>query len=53
MIRHPHHASFGGRSLSKDVLSVAVRLLMSIEHFIERGFETMDVRPDDTIYHGF
>ena len=53
MIRHPHRVTFGRRSFRKDVVTFIVLVLMSIEHFVERGIRANDIGADDVLYTGF
>lgn len=54
MIRHPHRgASFGRRSFRNDAVTLIVRFLTSIEHFVERGIRANDVGAEDVLYNGF
>ena len=53
MIRHPHGATFGRRSFRKSVVTLLLRGLMAIEHFVERGIRANDIGAEDVLYTGF
>lgn len=53
MIHHPHQVAFGRRSFRKDVVTLLLRVLTSIEHFVERGIRANAIDADDLLYPGF
>lgn len=54
MIRHPHRGvTVGRRSFRNDAVTLIIRFLASIEHFVERGIRANDVGAEDVLYNGF